>query len=312
MTRGGPDLVLVTGMSGAGRSSVLNVLEDLGFEAVDNLPIGLIDRLAAAAREGEERAPIALGVDIRTRDFDPAAIEALQRRLGAGDGLKLRTLFLDCDDEQLIRRFAETRRRHPLAADRPVADGIKLERRALAALRDVADVVLDTTELTVWDLKHRIKTLFADPNAAEDGPTVTVMSFAFRRGVPREADTVFDVRFLDNPHYDPDLRPLTGLNGAVGAHIAADPDFEGFLAEATALLDRVLPRYEREGKSYLTIAVGCTGGRHRSVYTAERLADRLADAGRRVNRFHRDLPADERDAGPASEAKRDGIGKERV
>jgi len=309
---GGPDLVLVTGMSGAGRSSVLNVLEDLGFEAVDNLPIGLIDRLAAAAREGAERAPIALGVDIRTRDFDPAAIEALQRRLREDDGLRLRTLFLDCDDEQLIRRFAETRRRHPLAADRPVADGIKLERRALAALREAADVVLDTTELTVWDLKDRIKTLFADADAARAGPSVTVMSFAFRRGVPREADTVFDVRFLDNPHYDPDLRALTGLDDAVGAHIAADPDFEGFLADAAALLDRVLPRYEREGKSYLTIALGCTGGRHRSVYTAERLADRLAEAGRRVHRFHRDLPADEREAGAARAARQDRIGKERV
>lgn len=306
------DLVLVTGMSGAGRSSVLNALEDLGFEAVDNLPLGLIDRLAAAAREGQERAPIALGVDIRTRDFEPEAIAALQRRLAEADGLTVRTLFLDCDDEQLIRRFAETRRRHPLAADRPVADGIKLERRALAALRDVADVVLDTTELTIWDLKDRIKTLFADPSGAESGPTVTVMSFAFRRGVPREADTVFDVRFLDNPHYDPDLRPLTGLDAAVGAHVAADPDFEGFLNEAAALLIRTLPRYEREGKSYLTIAVGCTGGRHRSVYTAERLADRLAAEGRRVHRFHRDLPAEERDVGAARDARQESMGKERV
>lgn len=295
-----PDLVLVTGMSGAGRSSVLAALEDLGFEAIDNLPIGLLDRLTApgaGGREGAGRtdAPFAVGVDVRTRDFDPDQLSRTAARLGAEAGRRVVTLFLDCEDEHLMRRFAETRRRHPLAADRPVADGIALERRALAPLRARADLLLDTSELTLWALKERIRALFAADAAdgpggiGDGGPTVTVMSFAFRRGLPREADMVFDVRFLANPHYEPALRPLTGLDPDVGAHVAADPDFAGFLDDLSALLHRTLPRYEREGKAYLTIAVGCTGGRHRSVHTAERLADRLEAAGRRVSRFHRDL-----------------------
>ena len=303
-----PDLILVTGMSGAGRSSVLDALEDLGFEAIDNLPIGLLDRLAVAAVSGGSSsggnssggsgsggsgAPLAVGVDIRTRDFAVGPLAETTARLSRETGMKVRTLFLDCDDEPLIRRFAETRRRHPLAADRPVADGIRLERRTLIPLRDMADLVLDTSELTIWDLKNRIKSLFTVPQVGA-GPVVTVMSFAFRQGVPREADMVFDARFLDNPHYDEALRPLTGLDAPVGKHIDKDPDFAGFLDDITALMTRTLPRYEREGKSYLTLAIGCTGGRHRSVYTAECLADRLEAAGRRVHRFHRDL---ERNAG---------------
>ncbi len=309
------DLVLVTGMSGAGRSSALAALEDLGFEAIDNLPIGLLDRLAVAAGSGRagiegaaRRAPLAVGVDVRTRDFDVGELADLAARLRQEAGISVLTLFLDCEDEQLIRRFAETRRRHPLAADRPVADGIRLERRALAPLREAADIVIDTSELTLWDLKDRIRTLFESADAAP-GPTVTVMSFAFKLGVPREADMVFDVRFLANPHYVAELRPLTGLDADVGAHVAADPDFEGFLDDLTGLLTRTLPRYEREGKSYLTLAIGCTGGRHRSVYTAERLADRLEASGRAVHRFHRDL--DERAASPETSGANPAA-KERV
>ncbi|MFC6854609.1 RNase adapter RapZ [Marivibrio halodurans] len=290
-----PDLVLVTGMSGAGRSSVLAVLEDLGFEAIDNLPIGLLDRLAAPM-EGEApggaRAPFAVGVDVRTRDFDPDQLTRTALRLGAEGGRRVVTVFLDCEDEQLMRRFAETRRRHPLAADRPVADGIALERRTLAPLLERADLRLDTSDLTPWMLKERVRGLFAPEGghgSTAGGPTVTVMSFAFRHGLPREADMVVDARFLSNPHYDPVLRPLTGLDGAVGTHIETDPDFHGFLDDLSALLRRTLPRYEQEGKAYLTIAIGCTGGRHRSVYTAECLARRLEAAGWSIARFHRDL-----------------------
>lgn len=341
MSAARPDLLLVTGLSGAGRSTALNALEDLGFEAVDNLPLGLLERLlppSAVAPDGgpdggpeggpegapegapertsdgttkrAPRAPLAVGVDVRTRDFDAAAVKRAVARLTAADGVAVRLLYLECDDEVLIRRFAETRRRHPLAADRPAADGVRLERRALAPLRDLADLVLDTTDLTVWDLKRRLQALFGAAAAAGSGPgpVLTVMSFAVRRGLPREADMVLDVRFLDNPHYDPALQALTGLDAPVAAHIAADPDFEGFLDDVMRLLARTLPRYEREGKSYLTLAVGCTGGRHRSVFTAERLAERLEAAGRRVNRFHRDL---ERPAAAGVEPSNEAAGVER-
>ncbi|MCR9219498.1 MAG: RNase adapter RapZ [Alphaproteobacteria bacterium] len=313
MSAARPDLLLVTGLSGAGRSTALNALEDLGFEAVDNLPLGLLERLlppsAVVSHGAPEHAPLAVGVDVRTRDFDAAALKSAVARLTAADGVAVRILYLECDDEVLIRRFAETRRRHPLAADRPAADGIRLERRALAPLRDLADLVLDTTDLTVWDLKRRLQALFgAAAEGSGAGPVLTVMSFAFRRGLPREADMVLDVRFLDNPHYDPALQALTGLDAPVAAHIAADPDFEGFLEDVMRLLARTLPRYEREGKSYLTMAVGCTGGWHRSVYTAERLAERLEAAGRRVNRFHRDL---ERSAAAGVEPSNEAAAVER-
>lgn len=278
-------VVIVTGMSGAGRSTALKALEDLGYEAVDNLPLSLLSALLTPGT-GASR-PLAIGVDARTRDFGPAPfLEELDSLIGM-DTLKTRMLFLDCDSEVLQRRFSETRRRHPVTPDRRVTDGIARERSMLAPLRDRADEVIDTTDMAIGDLKRLL-----DSNYALERPpglAVFVTSFAYRNGLPHEADLVFDVRFLKNPHYDDALRPLSGLDEPVGEFIENDPDLESYFGHLTNLLAPLLPRFEAEGKSYLTIAVGCTGGRHRSVYTAERLGTWLRAEGERVSVSHRDL-----------------------
>ncbi len=278
--------MLVTGLSGAGRSTALRALEDHGFEAVDNLPLPLLERLLAAG--DPPHAPLAIGVDTRTRAFAPDALVAL-RDQGVAPERPLRLLFIDCDDEVLQRRFTETRRRHPLAQDRPLADGIAIERRLLAPLRDAADLCLDTTLLTAAELRQLVVAHLAP--GAPRGLGVTLMSFAYRRGLPREADVVFDVRFLANPHYDPALRPLTGRDRAVQEHIRADPICCAVLERLETLLVPLLPRYQAEGKSYLTIAIGCTGGRHRSVFVVEHLAAVLQAAGWPVGVVHRELAA---------------------
>jgi RNase adapter protein RapZ len=287
-------VLLVTGMSGAGRSTALKTLEDMGYEAFDNLPLSLvpalIESIAADARA------IAVGADLRTRGFAIGgfaiggfAIESMLEPLDAvvgRSGRELKVLFVDCDDEPLQRRYTETRRPHPLAGDRPVADGIRLERRVVSALRDRADLVIDTSNLSAADLKRLLTGHFA---LATGGLRVFVTSFAYRHGIPRDADLIFDVRFLDNPHYVPELRQLTGRDLAVAAHIERDPDLAPFLAGMWRLLEPLLPRYEQEGRTYLTIGIGCTGGRHRSVYVAERLAAQLGAVGLRVELAHRDL-----------------------
>lgn len=281
--------ILVTGMSGAGRSSALKVLEDLGYEAVDNLPLSLF---AGLVRSGDlfGRRPIAIGVDIRTRDFGVEPILEELDKLIDEEELQGQVLFLDCEDETLVRRYTETRWRHPLGADRPLPDVIRLERRLLAKLRDRADVLIDTTDKSTAELREQLTAQFALGDAGR--LALFVLSFSYRSGIPREADLVFDVRFLVNSHYDGDLRPLTGRDGGVGTMIAVDPDFEPFFSDLTKMLKRLLPRYEREGKSYLTIAVGCTGGRHRSVYVAERLGQWLDAIGREFHLHHRDLESD--------------------
>jgi UPF0042 nucleotide-binding protein len=278
-------LVLLTGMSGAGRTTVLKALEDIGYEAVDNLPLALLPNLVAPV--AAPRRALAIDIDVRSRDFSVAAFEAAAAPWRARADLALRLVFIDCDDEVLRRRYTETRRRHPLAADRPLIDGIQHERALIAPLRQRADSVIDTTELAVGDLRRLVAAGFA----LDDRPAlrIFVVSFSYRLGVPREADLVFDTRFLANPHYDERLRPLSGLDPAVAEHVAADPGFAPFFANLEGLLLPLLPRFEREGKSYLTIAVGCTGGRHRSVFVAERLAACLAEHGQRVDVRHRDL-----------------------
>ena len=277
-------IVLVTGMSGAGRSSALNVFEDLGFEAVDNLPLSLLGDLILG--DAAERA-LAIGVDIRTRDFIGAAFDSELNRLRAETGQSVTTIFLDCDEDVLIKRFTETRRRHPLADERPLADGIQLERRAMQTVRDSADILIDTSHLSPWALKSQLVGRFASEDAP--GLCVSIMSFSFRRGVPREADLVFDVRFLQNPHYIEELRPLTGRDTRVGNYVSEDPDFTEFLDRLKGMLELLLPRFESEGKSYLTIAIGCTGGRHRSVFTAERLYDVIASQDMQIQLYHRDI-----------------------
>ena len=288
-----PLIVLITGMSGAGRTSSLKMLEDLGYEAVDNLPLTLLPGLVG--HSGTRSQPIAVGIDVRTRGFAVVNVLGELAKLVSDRGLDVRLVFVDCDDEALARRYTETRRRHPLAGDRPVMDGIRLERELVSPLRARADLVIDTSVSKPADLKR----ILAGHFALNDRPGLQlfVTSFSFRQGLPREADLVFDVRFLDNPYYDPALRELTGLDPTVGARVAADPGFEGFFNSLTGLLRPLLPRYDREGKSYLTIAIGCTGGRHRSVYTAEQLGRWLRAEGQMVTVAHRDIT---RPVNPAS------------
>ena len=293
-------LVLVTGLSGAGRTSALRALEDLGFDAVDNLPISLLAALVAGAK-GEtadplhrEKTPLAVGIDIRSRDFGTVAFQEELDRLIIVDGLDVDMVFVDCDDDNLIRRFKETRRRHPLAIDRPVADGLRIERQMMSPLRERANYIIDSSNLTIWQMKARIGEIFASSGQGNDQIPSTRMrimmqSFSFRKGIPREADVVFDVRFLDNPHYVPELRDLTGRDEAVGEYIASDVDFSRFFSQLTGLLEITFPRYEREGKSYLTVAIGCTGGQHRSVYLVKCLAAWAEQAGWNVLRHHREL-----------------------
>ncbi|CAK0751349.1 RNase adapter protein RapZ [Azospirillaceae bacterium] len=227
-------------------------------------------------------------VDSRTRGFTAEALLEQLDEMQKRSDLAVRLLFLDCTDEVLQRRFTETRRRHPLAVDRPVPDGIRRERTLLAPLADRADVTIDTTDLSIHDLRRQLSGHFQTIDQPQ--LQVFVTSFSFRRGLPREADLVFDVRFLANPHYVPGLRPLSGLDQPVAEMVSADPDFAAFFEHLTGLLATLLPRYNQEGKSYLTIAVGCTGGRHRSVLVAERLAGWLRTSrGVPVNLMHRDL-----------------------
>ncbi|MDF1793751.1 MAG: RNase adapter RapZ [Thalassobaculaceae bacterium] len=278
-------IILVTGLSGAGRTTTLKVLEDLGYEAVDNLPLSLMPALLAPR---ETAGRIAVGIDPRTRGFAVDPLADIIAELTARPDIDLRVVFLDCDDDVLIRRFTETRRRHPLATDRPIADGIAIEREMLAPVRDLATAVIDTSSSSLGEFRaNLISSLALEAGRAM---TVTVVSFAFRSGLPREADLVFDVRFLANPHYVPELRPRDGRDPDVGAFVATDPGFAPFFETLTRLIEPLLPRYESEGKSYLTVAIGCTGGKHRSVHVAERLAEWLKSAGTPVTLRHRDLP----------------------
>ena len=276
-------LILVTGVSGAGKTSALKALEDMGFEAIDNVPLSLLGRLVAPGFPH----PIAAGVDIRTREFGADAFMNQIDELRARADVDVKVLFMDCDDQVLTRRYAETRRRHPLAIDRPVTDGIRQERTLLAPLREQADVIMDTSDMSLGAQKAAMEDHFSIHS--DPGLPVFVVSFSYKNGVPRDADLVFDVRFLRNPHYDLELRPLTGQDEKVGSHVADDPGFDEFFSHLTALLGPLLPRYAAEGKSYLTIAVGCTGGRHRSVYVAERLGAWLTQQGEKARVRHRDL-----------------------
>jgi len=300
------EILLVTGLSGAGKSTVLKTLEDLGWETVDNLPLRLLDRLLGTplSESTESDSPLAVGIGARTRDFDPDSIVKRIKKLRAEHGYDIGTLFLDCSGAELERRYAETRRRHPLALDRPASDGIARERELLAPLRRWANRLIDTTDLSSNELAQQVRATFGGDGLGE--PTLSVMSFGFARGVPRNADLVFDMRFLRNPHWDEKLRPGTGLDADVAAYVAADPAYDDAMKQIEDLLLLLLPRYRAEGKSYVTIAFGCTGGRHRSVHVTERVAKRLRDAGFSPTVTHRDLGAAPQDS--LEGAPRTGLG----
>jgi UPF0042 nucleotide-binding protein len=287
-------ILLVTGLSGAGKSTALRTLEDLGWEVVDNLPLSLLDHLLStplAKGTGRRRRPLAIGIDSRTRDFDARRIVEQIKALANDHDFPVETLYFDCAGSELLRRYSETRRRHPLAPDRPATDGIAAERELMEPLRRWADHVVDTTDTSPNALQQQIRDRFGTPS---DAPTLTIMSFGFSRGLPRNADIVLDVRFLRNPYWEDSLRDLTGRDEAVTAYIAADEGY-GAIADMETLLLTLLPRYRAEGKSYVTVAFGCTGGRHRSVHVAERVAARLREAGFSPTVEHRDLASRLRD-----------------
>jgi UPF0042 nucleotide-binding protein len=283
-----PRLLLVTGMSGAGKSTVLDALEDMGWDVVDNLPADLLDQFVNGS--GECRlTSVAVGMDVRSRGFDPDALHDL---INSIDGVQPQILYLDCAESELIRRYSETRRLHPLAPDRPAEDGIARERRLTSPLRAAADEVLDTTDLSPSDLRDELRLRYGGD---ADQPVLTVVSFAFARGISRTADLVFDLRFLPNPHWVDELRPLTGADDPVRSYLAQDPLWAETIDRIEALLIDWIPRYWAAGKSYVTVAFGCTGGRHRSVAAAVEMAERLRRAGFAPNVRHRDLALPPRD-----------------
>lgn len=299
-------ILLVTGVSGAGKTTVLKTLEDADWEVVDNLPLSLLTQLLAAPPPAgaERRRPIAIGLDSRTRSFDGERIVEQIKKLGKEHQALIEMLYLDCQTSELLRRYSETRRRHPLAPDRPATDGIAEERAMTAALRRWADHVIDTTDTDANQLRQQVRDRFGGETA---GPALSLVSFGFARGVPRNADLLFDMRFLRNPHWDLELREMTGLDEPVRDHISRDEVYEDALTRIEELLLVLLPRYRAEGKSYVSVAFGCTGGRHRSVHVTERVAARLRDAGFSPTIEHRDLATPPRDGIERSaEARTDG------
>ena len=279
-------VVIVSGLSGAGKSTALRQFEDMGWEVADNIPLSLLTALVNDAAEGGN-TNIVIGIDLRTRGFSAEQVLAAIADLHSRKRNTVRLLFMDCDEAVLQRRFTETRRRHPLAADRPVGDGIRQENQRLTSLKNAADLRIDTTNLSQPELRRILTGHFSLQRSAR--LSVTVMSFSYVNGIPREADLMFDVRFLQNPFYDNTLRPMTGRNADVAAFIARDPAFSDFMEQVEKLLLLLLPRYVEEGKSYLTIAFGCTGGRHRSVCVTEKIHDLVVKSGYFANLVHRDL-----------------------
>ena len=292
------DIVLVTGPSGAGRTTAIRALEDMGVEAIDNLPLSLLPRLLDGPPHGR---PLALGLDTRNRDFSVAGLIAVIERLAEDPDVQAQLLYLDARPDVLVRRFSETRRRHPLAPAESPAEGVERELDLLAPIRVRADILIDTSDLTPHDLRAEIGHWFGESSASK--LAVSVQSFSYKRGVPRGLDLIFDCRFLANPYWEPGLRPLNGKDPAVGAHIAADPRFEEFFTRVAELAEFLLPAYVQEGKTHLAIGFGCTGGQHRSVFVAERLADRLAEAGWQVSKRHREM---ERRAEATTNARKTG------
>jgi len=282
----GPQVVILTGVSGSGKSTALRALEDAGFYCVDNLPILFLEKLLElSGHTAGEVSRIALVVDAREGRFLVEAPRIIQEVRQKGSDVQV--LFLDASDDSLVRRYSETRRRHPLAGDGSVPDGIAAERRALADLKAIADEVIDTTTLNVHELKRLVTRRFAAGDGARLG--VTIVSFGFRFGLPTHADMVLDVRFLPNPYFIPELKPHPGTDPRVAGFVLGQPDAKAFLERLGELFGFLLPRYRNEGKTYLTIAIGCTGGKHRSVAIATALAEWLEAGGQPVRLWHRDI-----------------------
>lgn len=280
-------LLLVTGLLGAGKTTALKVLEDLGWETIDNFPIRLLDRLINAPDSESQPAPLAIGFDCRTRGFDPRTIIARVKTLSQRPDLELTTLFLDCRGSELERRYNETRRRHPLAADIPASAGIGAERELLEPLRRWADLLIDTSDYSANALQQVVRERFAHDEGQD--LTLTLSSFGFARGMPPVADLVFDMRFLENPHWVTDLREQTGLDPAVGEYIRRDPAYNEAFERISGLIGFLLPRYRAQGKAYVHVAFGCTGGRHRSVFMVEQMASALREQGFSPTLLHRNL-----------------------
>jgi UPF0042 nucleotide-binding protein len=278
-------LVVVTGLSGSGKSSAIRVLEDLGFYCIDNMPVALISRFVELWESSrEEVRRVALGIDVRERHFldeFPRVFDELRAA-----GIALEVLYLEASDDVLLNRFSETRRPHPAALGGVLKDGIRRERERLQALREVADRILDTSALTVHELRAALRELVERPEAGT--MTISLVSFGYKYGLPSDADIALDCRFLPNPFFVEELRPMIGTDAPVAEYVLRREETQEFLARVTELLEYTLPRYQREGKSYLTIALGCTGGRHRSIVLVEELRRRLAERGHRVLVRHRD------------------------
>jgi UPF0042 nucleotide-binding protein len=280
------ELVILTGLSGSGKLSALKAFEDLGYYSVDNLPLELVPRFADLVRQSAEIERAALVVDVREGmrlERFPAILKKVRKVLPT------RVVFLEASDDALVRRFSETRRPHPMGRSETVGKSIRAERKRLDPIRNVADIVLDTTKFNVHDLRAHINTQF-ERGAGDQSLTISSNSFGFKNGVPTEADLVFDVRFLPNPHFVPEFRNLTGKDPKVAKYVRQFPQTKEFLDKTSDMLKFLLPHYMSEGKSYLTVAFGCTGGQHRSVFIAEEIKKRLAEAGYRVKTAHRDMP----------------------
>ena len=283
-------ILLVTGVSGAGKTTVLKTLEDLGWETVDNFPIKLAAQLLKIPASGGEdgpNIPLALGFDSRTRGFDAGALIQQIKALQTQPNLEILTLFLDCAGVEIERRYAETRRRHPMAQDRPAMDGVAIDRNLMEPFRRWAETVVDTSKLSAYDLQQVIRERFTSEKTPHS--TITVTSFGFSRGVPHNADLVFDLRFLRNPHWDSALRPMTGMDASVAEYVAADPQYDEAMQKIRDLLRFLLPLYDAQGKAYINIAFGCTGGRHRSVHVAETFGNWLREDGFALTVSHRNL-----------------------
>ncbi|MFZ0735345.1 MAG: RNase adapter RapZ [Candidatus Sulfotelmatobacter sp.] len=281
-----PELVIITGMSGSGKASVLKAFEDLGYYCVDNLPVELIPQFAELALRSTGIRRTALVVDVREGtklELLPGILKSVRRMI------PMKVVFLEASDAVLLRRFSETRRPHPLGTDSPVKSALKEERRHLSSIRRLADYVIDTSKFNVHELRSYINERFHE-QSSEKSILVSSVSFGFRQGVPEDADLVFDVRFLPNPHFVPEFRPLTGRDPRVAKYIRSFPQTREFISRISKLLVYLLPHYVEEGKSYLTIAFGCTGGQHRSVMMAEEVGKHLHRAGYRVKVVHRDSP----------------------